>query len=365
MIPLAQAVVTKDLEKALLKVLWSGSYILGEQNRKLEEEFARYCEVKHGVAVNSGTAALQLSLLAFGIERGDEVITVPHTYIATANAISFTGAKPVFVDVDKETYTMNPKNIEKKITKKTKAIIPVHIYGHPADMKPIIEIANKYDLRVIEDACQAHGAKYYNKRVGSLGDAACFSFYPSKNMTVCGDGGIIVTNNETVADKSKVLRNQGERVKYVHEYLGFNMRLSEIHACIARIQLKHLDEWNAARRKNAEEYDTLLANLEKVTLPIQRKWAQHVYHYYVIRYPQRDKLQKHLTSKGIGVGVHYPTPIHLEPIYKKKLKLTEGMFPIAEKTANEVLSLPIHPKLSYEQIEFVSSHISKFAKGKT
>jgi dTDP-4-amino-4,6-dideoxygalactose transaminase len=363
-IPLAKAIVTEEQKKAVLRVLESGSYILGENNEKLEQEFARYCGVKYGVTVNSGTAALHLSLLALGIGNGDEVITVSHTYVATANVILFVGAKPVFVDIDPETYTMDPDKLEKCITQKTRAIIPVHLYGHPADMDPILEIAKKHDLCVVEDACQAHGALYNKRRVGSLGDVACFSFYPSKNMTVCGDGGIIVTKNEDVMEKLKILRNQGQRVKNLHECLGFNMRLSEIHACIARVQLKHLNEWNITRRKNAAMYNSLLADIKKVKKPIERKWAGHVYHYYVIRYPKRDELKEYLTSKRIGVGIHYPTPIHLQPIYKERFRFSIGGFPVTEEIANEVLSLPCHPMLSLQNIEFIADSITEFVEGK-
>lgn len=359
-IPLAKPIVTDAQKKAMLKVLECGRYILGENNQKLEEEFATYCGTKYGVTVNSGTAALYLSLIALGIGKGHEVITVSNTYIATANAVVHVGAKPVFVDIDPETYTLNPKEIEKSISKNTKAILPVHLYGHPVEMDSILEIAREHNLYVVEDACQAHGALYKGKRVGSLGDVGCFSFYPSKNMTVCGDGGIIVTNNEEIMEKIRALRDQGQKGRYLFKYLGFNLRLSELHAAIGREQLRNLEQWNSARRRHATKYNSLLKEVEEVIRPVERIWARHVYHYYIIRISKRDELQNHLQSRGIEAGIHYPTPIHLQPVYEQLYGLPRSGLPITERITKQILSLPCHPKLSNEDITFIVNSIKEF-----
>jgi dTDP-4-amino-4,6-dideoxygalactose transaminase len=364
MIPLMKVLVTEDQREAVLRVLNSGRYVLGEENKGLEKEFAEYCGTKYGVALNSGTAALHVALISLGIKNGDEVITVPNTFVATSNAILFVGAKPVFVDIDPKTYTMDVKSLEKSITKKTKAIIPVHLYGHPADMDPIVEVAQKHNLYVVEDACQAHGALYKGKKVGSIGDAGCFSFYPSKNITACGDGGILVTNNEEVAERSKILRDQGQKSKNVHEMLGYNMRLSEMHAAIIRVQLRYLDKWNEARRKNASIYNSLLEKLdEKIVRPIEESWAKHVYHLYVIRTSKRDLLHKYLAGKGVETGIHYPTPIHLQPLYKENFHFTNGTFPITESVAKQLLSLPCHQALARNEVEYIAESLCNFFGG--
>jgi len=361
MIPLMRILVTDEQKEAVLRVLDSGNYILGEENRKIEKEFAEYCGTKYAVALNSGTAALHLALLSLGVGEGDEVITVSNTFIATANAVLFVGARPVFVDINPTTYTMKVESLEKSITGRTKAIIPVHLYGHPVDMDPLIEIAKEHNLYVIEDACQAHGALYKGKKVGSIGDIGCFSFYPSKNMTVCGDGGILVTNNGEAAEKSKIIRHQGQKIRNIHECLGYNMRLSEVHAAIARVQLRLLDKLNEARRKNASTYDSLFEDLkDKIVRPIEKSWANHVYHLYVIQTSRRDSLKNYLAEKGIETGVHYPIPVHLQSFYQELFGFSEGMYPITENAAKNVLSLPCHPALSQNDIIYIAENVHDF-----
>lgn len=358
-IPLAKPLVDEEQKKAVLKVLESGSFILGDEVENFEKEFSSFCHTKFGIGVNSGTSALHLALLSLDIGPGDEVITVPHTFFATMSSILYTGANVRFVDIDPETYNMDPGKLESAITKNTKAIIPVHLNGHPADMDPILEIAAKHDLSVVEDACQAHGAEYKGKQVGSMGRIACFSFYPSKNMTVCGDGGMIVTDDVKLSEKTRMLRNYGQKKKYYHEILGYNYRLSEISAAIARIQLKKLPSWNERRRKNARLYTQLFTEKgTDIILPVEKKWAKHVYHYYVIRSSRRDKLVEFLEKSRIGVGIHYPIPLHLSPVVKGYGK---GNFPMSEKVAGEVLSLPAHPTLTAEQIKFIVDKITEFS----
>jgi dTDP-4-amino-4,6-dideoxygalactose transaminase len=358
MIPFGKPIVTERQKEAVLKVLSTTSFILGENVQKFEEEFATYCGAKYGIGVSSGTEALYLALLASGITRGDEVITVPNTFIATSNAIMHAGAIPVFVDIDPLTYTIDATKCREKISEKTRAIIPVHLYGHPADMDPLVELAEQHDLLVIEDACQAHGAKYKEKPTGALGDIACFSFYPSKNMTVCGDGGMVVTNNEEFTENIQMLRSHGQKVKNRHDLIGFTARLSEISAAIGREQLKELDNWNGKRRKNAAIYNDLLD--ERVITPIEKEWAYHVYHLYVVQTEKRDELVNYLTKNEIGVGIHYPVPIHLQPAYTELFHFSSGMYPISEIIAKKIVSLPVHPALSQEDVYFVAEKINEF-----
>lgn len=351
MIPLAKPIITKEMEDAVIKVLKSGKFILGEEIKKFEKEFSDYCNVRYGIGVSSGTSALHLALLALGVGRGDEVLLPANTYVATAFAISHCGAKPIFVDVD-ESYTINVDLIEEKISRKTKAIIPVHLYGHPCKMDRIMEIAEKYNLKVIEDACQAHGAEFEGKKVGSFGDVGCFSFFPSKNMMCGGDGGMVTTNDEEIKNRVMKLRNQGGVNKNVHELIGYNSRLSEISAAIAREQLRYLDGWNGKRRGNAAYYTKHLE--DKVITP-REKWEKHVFHLYVIRTKRRDNLKKYLLKNNIGVGIHYPKPIYKQPCYNLKFNC-----PIAEKYSKEILSLPMFPELKKEGIEFISEKIKEF-----
>lgn len=354
--------IKDEIDKSISKVLESSQFILGKEVAAFEEEFAKYTGTKYAVAVGSGTEALHLSLIACGIKPGDEVITAPNISVPTVSAISFANSKPVFVDIDPETYNLDLNKLEEYLEKqssaKTKAMIPIHLYGHPADMDGISEIAQKYGLKVIEDACQAHGAEYKGKKAGSIGEVGCFSFYPTKNLGAYGDGGMVVTNNEETANKIRMLRNYGEKKKYYNLIKGFNSRLDEIQAAILRVKLRYLDRWNKARHKHACLYNNLLKN-STITTPIEKDYAKHVFHLYVIRSKNRDKLQKHLKDKGITTLIHYPLPAHLQPSYKG-LGYKKGDFPISEKYAQEVLSLPLFPELKEEQIKHVCEVINEF-----
>ena len=344
--------IKNEVTTKINEVLRNTHFILGEEVEKFEEEFANYCGVKYGVGVASGSDALTLSLKVLGIGKEDEVITAPNTFIATVDAISRNGATPVFVDIDPETCNIDVAEIEEKITDKTKAIIPVHLYGQPADMDEIIKIAKKYDLKIIEDACQAHGAEYKGKKVGSLSDVGCFSFYPAKNLGAYGDGGMVVTNNEQIAERIKMLRNYGQSKKYYHDFIGYNSRLDEIQAAVLRVKLRYLDEWNDKRREHAKLYNDLLENVSGIETPTEKEFVKHVYHLYVIRCKNRNELQNYLSSKGVSTGIHYPIPVHLQKAYKH-LEYKEGDFPITEKYAKEILSLPMFPELTDEEIEVV------------
>lgn len=351
--------IKDEINAKINEVLESTQFILGENVKAFEEAFAKYCSAKYAVGVASGSDALTLSLKALGIGEEDEVITVPNTFIATVDAISRNNAKSVFVDIDPETYNIDVNKIEEKITDKTKAIIPVHLYGQPADMDPILKIAKEYGLKVIEDACQAHGAEYNGKKVGSLGDVGCFSFYPGKNLGAYGDGGIIVTNNFEIAEKVKMLRNYGQKIKYYHDFVGYNSRLDELQAAILRVKLKYLDEWNELRRLHAEQYNRCLDGLSGIRLPLSKKEVKHVYHLYVIRCENRDTLQKKLLSKEIFTGIHYPVPIHLQHAYTK-LGYRIGDFPVTEEYAKKILSLPMFPELTDKEIIYICKMIKKF-----
>lgn len=345
-----------QIKKAVIDVLDSGRFIKGEQLKKFEHEFAAFCSAKYTIGVSSGTAAILLSLMALGIGKGDEVIVPSHTFIATATPILFLGAKPVFADIDAETYTINPKSIDECLTSRTKAIIPVHLYGHPADMDQINDMAQDNELYVIEDACQAHGALYKGKMTGSLADIACFSFFPSKNMTVCGDGGMVTTNNMELAEKVSMLRDHGRKEKYIHEMVGLNLRMSEISAAIGRQQLRHLSVWNEKRRHVAKLYNQLLSGIDKIVTPVEKEWARHVYYMYVIRTKQRDKLAEYLRDNGISTGIHYPVPVHQQPI----MKAYSNSLPVTEKIVDEILSLPMYPQLTDTQIKFIIDIIETF-----
>lgn len=353
------AAIAEEVNGATSKVLRRTDFILGRDVGLFEEEFAAFCEAEYAVGVDSGTSALELALRAYGIGPGDEVITAANTFIASALPISYTGAIPVLVDVDPQTYTMDISRLERAITARTKVIIPVHLYGHPADMDPILEIAQQHGLVVIEDACQAHGAKYRGKRVGSLGHAAAFSFYPAKNLGAYGDGGMVVTNDEQVAESLQMLRNYGQREKYHHLLLGYNHRLDTLQAAVLRVKLQHLDAWNAARRRNAQLYGELLAD-SLVARPAEADYAESVYHLYVIRVEDRDGLRAHLHDKGIATGIHYPIPIHLQPSYRD-LGYEKGSFPVTEEYAEQILSLPMYAELTPDLIEYVVGAIRDFA----
>lgn len=345
--------IKKEIEVGLKGVFKRGDFILGRDEKYFTKEFALYCDVKYGVGVNSGTDALYLACAALNIGVGDEVILPSFTFIATALCISYTGAKPVFVDIEEDTYHLDPKKIEKAVTKNTKAIIPVHIYGQAANMQEILEIAKKYNLKVIEDAAQAHGAVYHGKKIGSLGDAACFSFYPTKSLGAFGDGGMIVTNNPDIYEKAVMLRDYGRTDRYNHKIKGYNSRLDTVQAVILRKKLKRLDKWNKMRQKNAVYYCQLLKSVDGIKLPVVRGDRSHVFQTFAVRLKNRDKIHDAMKKKGIGVLIHYPIPLHLQGAYKE-LGHREGDFPVAEMVAREILSLPMFPHMTKAQVEYVA-----------
>jgi len=354
--------VENEILTALKRVLEKGRYILGEEVCAFEEEFARYCGVRYGVGVNSGTDALYLALKAAGIGKGDEVVTVANSFIASALAISFTGAKPLFVDIDPATYTMDPNSLEgllrKRRKKAIKAILPVHLYGHPAEMDSLREIANRYDLPLIEDACQAHGAEFKGKRVGAFGAMGCFSFYPTKNLGAYGDGGMVVTDDKKIYEKLKLLRCYGEKKKYEHVLQGGNSRLDEVQAALLRVKLKYLDPWNEQRRAKALSYKKGLEG-SGVICPVETMGVRSVYHLFVIRAKKRNSLQVFLKGKGIETLIHYPIPIHLQKAYKD-LGYRGGDFRVTEKCAREIISLPFFPGITESEIEEVTTRIKSF-----
>jgi dTDP-4-amino-4,6-dideoxygalactose transaminase len=351
--------IQQDVIPVVTEAMMNGAFIGGPQVTGFEQEFAAFCDSRFCVGVGSGTDALRFALMAAGIGRGDEVITVPNTFIATTEAISQVGALPVFVDVKQNTCNMDPDQIPASITEKTRAIIPVHLYGQVADMDPILQIAEQYNLVVIEDACQAHGALYKNKKAGSMGDVGCFSFYPGKNLGAFGEGGAIVTQDEQIAQKIRMIRDHGQEKKYYHQMEGFNGRLDAIQAAVLRIKLNHLPLWNESRRQNARYYNELLAETPGIALPIEKEFAKSVYHLYVIHLEDRDELQKHLNAKGIATGLHYPVPLHLQDAYRH-LEYPKGTFPVSENSAAHLLSLPMFPELKKEQIEYVADQIIHF-----
>jgi dTDP-4-amino-4,6-dideoxygalactose transaminase len=345
-----------EIREAIDRVLESSQFVLGSEVAAFEEEFAAYCGAKHGIAVNSGTSALHLAMLAAGVGPGDEVITVPFTFVASVAAITYTGAQPVFVDIDSKSHTMNATQIERAITEKTKAILPVHLYGQPADMDPILEIAKRHKIAVIEDAAQAHGAKYKGQRVGAMGELGCFSFYPSKNLGAYGEGGIVVTNNSEHDRAIRMLRSWGEEKRYYHEIRGFNARMEGFQGAILRVKLRHLEKWNGARRAHAARYNELLRGSDAQT-PVEMPYAEHVYHVYAIRTRQRDAVQKALADAGIQSATHYPEPVHLMKPYAD-LGYHSGEFLESEQMAKEELSLPMYPELRDEDVAKISSVIA-------
>lgn len=353
--------IKSEVDAAIHSVLDSCGYILGTEVAKFEEEFAGYCGAQFGIGVNSGTSALHLSLLAAGVGPGDEVITVPFTFVATIAAIEYCGAKPVFVDIDPESYNMDPSNLEAAITSKTRAIIPVHLHGLMAEMDPILECARRHDLVVIEDACQAHGAEYRGRRAGSVGDLAAFSFYPGKNLGAYGEGGMVTTDNADFAAKIRMLRDWGAEKKYHHVLKGYNYRLEGIQGAVLRVKLRYLEAWTEGRRRAAANYDRLLKSTGIVG-PQPQEYQRHVYHVYAIRTRQRQVWQDALTAQGIQTGIHYPFPVHLLPAYSN-LGYKAGDFPHAERAADEVLSLPMFPELTMEQCEKVARAVEDVASG--
>jgi dTDP-4-amino-4,6-dideoxygalactose transaminase len=350
--------IAAEINEATSRVIREADFILGREVTLFEEEFAAFCEAKYAVGLDSGTSALELALRAYDIGPGDEVITAANTFIATALAISHAGAKPVLVDVDPLTHTIDVAGISRAITPHTKAILPVHLYGHPAHMDPIRQLAEKYGMVVIEDACQAHGARYRGKRTGSLGDAAAFSFYPGKNLGAYGDGGIVVTNDRDVANRLAMLRNYGQKEKYHHLFRGYNRRLDTLQAAILRVKLKYLEKWNAARRCNAKLYQDFLEGADVVT-PTETREVESVWHLYVICSGHRDMLRERLVSNGISAGIHYPVPVHLQPAYKD-LGYKQGDFPVTEGLASRILSLPMYAELTSEQVQITAETIREF-----
>jgi len=351
--------IKEEVNAAIQGVLDTCQFTLGSEVAAFEEEFAAYCQAQYGIGVNTGTSALHLALLAAGIGPNDEVITVPFTFVATVAAIYYTGATPVFVDIDPRTFTIDVKSIEGAITDKTKAIMPVHLYGQPADMDPILDIAKRHGLVVIEDAAQAHGAEYKGKRVGSLGDMGCFSFYPGKNLGAYGEGGMVVTNNAEYTRTIRMLRDWGAEQKYMHVLKGYNFRLEGIQGAVLRVKLRHLEAWTEARRANAGHYNELLSG-SGVSTPEAMSYARHVYHIYAIRTKKRSEWQEALNAKGIQTGIHYPIPVHLLPAYTD-LGYTRGDFPHSEQAADEVLSLPMFAELTRAQCEEVSQAVTMLA----
>ncbi|MFC1578252.1 DegT/DnrJ/EryC1/StrS family aminotransferase [Thermodesulfobacteriota bacterium] len=348
----------REIDSAINRVLNSGRYILGEEVKAFESEFAAYIGAKYGIGVGSGTDALHLALAACEIGTGDEVITVSHTAVATVAAIVQAGANPVFVDIESDFFTMDPRKIETAVTSKTKAIIPVHLYGQPVDLDPILEIAGNYGLRVIEDCAQANGAAYKGKRVGSYGDLACFSFYPTKNLGALGDGGMVVTGQPELAQRLRLLREYGWAERFISHFPGGNSRLDELQAAILRIKLPFLDQDNAARTRIAGMYHDGLRSCE-IALPTCRQTASHVYHLYVVRTPRRDALKQHLRDKGIDALIHYPAPVHLQPAYRGRLTGSGNLLE-TERVAQEVLSLPIYPELEKTQAQTVLEAVRTF-----
>ena len=348
-----------EIDAAVARVLDSGQYVGGPEIAALEEEFAAYCGVRHGVAVNSGTSALHLALLAAGVQPGDEVITVPFTFYATVATIGYVGATPVYVDIDPATFNIDATKIEVAITERTRAILLVHLYGQCADMDPILDIASRHKLIVIEDAAQAHGAEYRGRRAGSMGDIGCFSFYPTKNLGAAGEGGMLTTNNPEYARTAALLRSWGEEQRYRPRLKGFNYRLPSIQAAILRVKLRRLEHWIEARRDRAAEYDRGLEG-SAVTRPESLPGVRHVYCLYTIRAEDRDALQKGLAAAGIQSAVHYPLPIHLMPAYADS-RYKAGDFPVAEACAKTVLSLPLYSRLSAKQVEEVAARVCELA----
>jgi dTDP-4-amino-4,6-dideoxygalactose transaminase len=358
-INLCEMYVDTEMKTAVLEVLDSGRYIKGPVAEKFEHEFAKYCGCKYATATSSGTTALLTAYMALGLKAGDEVIVPSHTFIASVTPFVILGAKPIFVDIDPFNYTLDPADVKNKLTNKTRAIVAVHLYGHPVDMKPLIELANEHDLLVIEDCAQAHGALYYDRKVGTLGDISCFSFFPSKLMTVAGDGGMVLTNNEELAEKTAMIKDHGRRRgnKYKFEIFGLNFRMSELHAAIGRVQLKHLDAWINERRRVAHTYNELLADVNELVLPKEETWAKHTYYLYVIRCARRDALAELLSRHNIATGIHFPIPVHRQPSLKPYVALTR--LEVTDKIVDEILSLPMYPGLQRSDIEYIVDVIKK------
>lgn len=350
--------IKHEIDSAIQEVIDSTQFILGKKVQEFENNVSEYLGVKYAIGVANGTDALQIAMMALGIGKDDEVITTPFTFVATTETIVMLGAKPVYVDIDPLTYNINPEKIREKITSKTKAILPVHLYGNPVEMDEILAIAKENNLYVIEDAAQGFGAEYKGKKVCSFGDVACISFFPSKNLGCYGDGGMVVTNNEQIHEKVRMIASHGSKFRYVHETLGMNSRLDAIQAAILNVKLKYIDYWNEKRAEFAKLYTEKLSSIPQVKTPIQKNYFKHIYHQYTIRVERRDELQKFLASKNIPTAIHYPIPLHLQPAFRGYA--AEGSLPEAEKAAKQVLSLPMHPDLLEEEIEYITNSIKEF-----
>ncbi len=353
--------IAQKAEAAVLDVMRSGSYILGANNKEFEKEMCEYLDVKHAVTLNSGTDALHLALRALDIGEGDEVISTAFTFVATSESIGIVGAKPVFVDIDPDTFNIDASKIEAAITPKTKAIIPVHLYGQPCDMDIITDIAKRHNLFVIEDACQAIGAEYKGKKVGTIGDIGCFSFYPTKNLGTMGDGGLLTTNSQYLKDRVIALRNHGGAIRYHHDEIGVNSRLDEIQAAILRVKLPYIDSWNKARREHAAYYNELFSKCDLIETPKELDNTYCVYHQYTVKVPNRDKVHQMLADKGIGAMIYYPIPLHLQKVHAK-YNFKEGMLPITEKNTKLVLSLPMFAEITKEEQEEVAKTLIECVK---
>lgn len=357
MINIANPIIGDEEIEAVTEVLKSGMLAQGAVVEEFQEKFAQYCEAKYGIATSSGTTALHTALVACGVEPGDEVITTPFTFAATSNSVLYSGAKPVYADIDEKTFNLDPEKIEEKITDKTKAILPVHLYGQPADLNPMLELAEKYDLKVIEDAAQAHGSTYHGKKIGSIGDAGCFSFYPTKNMTT-GEGGMVTTNDEELAEKASMIRAHGESKRYEQSLLGYNYRMTNIGASIGLVQLKNIEKFNEKRNENAKYLSDGMNSIDGITTPIIDDNVTHVFHQYTIQVSKdRDAFKDFLTEKGIGTGVHYPIVLYKQPYYQS-MGIT-GNCPVAEKAASEVISLPVHPSLTTDELDTIISAVKE------
>ena len=350
--------IRKEIDAAIARTLDNCSFCLGPDVAQFEKDFAKFCGAEHCVGVNSGTSALHIALRLAGVEPGDEVITTPYTFVATSWAISYLGAKPVYVDIEDATFNLGPRLVERAITPRTKAVLPVHLYGHPCDLDALLAICRKHNLPLIEDAAQAHGAKYRGKVVGTFGETSCFSFYPGKNLGAYGEAGALVTNSATLAARARALRDHGSTQRYYHDEIGYNYRMEGFQGAVLGVKLKHLDRWTSERRRVAHRYHELLAGTP-LKLPSEADYAESAWHLYVVRHPRRDELKKHLDNNGIGCGLHYPLPLHLQKAYAY-LGHKAGGFPVAEKAGRECLSLPIYPELTEAQIQRVASVLKGF-----
>ena len=351
--------IKEEMDAAIHAVLDSGHFILGEANQELEKNLAEYLGVKHALGCASGTDALQLAMMAYGFERGDEIITVPMTFVATVEVMVLLGLKPVFVDIDPKTYNIDPNQIEAKISPRTRAIVPVHLYGQAAEMDAIMDIARRHNLKVIEDGAQAFGARYKGKKVCAIGDVGCTSFFPGKNLGAYGDGGAVFTNDDDLAEKIRMIRVHGSASKYQHVTLGINSRLDSIQAAVVNVKLRYIDGWNAKRREHAARYTELLSDLDGVVFPYTEPHNEHIFHQYTLLVEDRDGLRSFLAEKGVATGIHYPIPLHLQPAYRN-LGYKEGDFPVSERIASKVISLPMYPELPREHQDYVVEQIRAF-----